>query len=63
MRPKKNICVFTVTCQKNLGLVGIFFILLLLSVKPEIVVPGSGIRFRYFIFEISGKPSFIEADL
>jgi hypothetical protein len=31
--------------------------------KPEIVVPGSGIRFRYFIFEISGKPSFIEAVL
>jgi hypothetical protein len=29
--------------------------------KPEIVVPGSGIRFRYFIFEISGKPSFDEA--
>ena len=27
----------------------------LLSAKPEIVVPGSGIRFRYFIFEISGK--------
>jgi hypothetical protein len=31
--------------------------------KPEIVVPGSGIQFRYFIFEISGKPSFIEAVL
>jgi hypothetical protein len=29
--------------------------------KPEIVV--SGIRFRYFIFEISCKPSFIEAVL
>ena len=27
------------------------------------VVPGSGIQFRYFIFEISGKPSFIEAVL
>jgi hypothetical protein len=27
------------------------------------VVPGSGIRFRYFIFEISGKPSFVEAVL
>ena len=36
-------------------------IFLLLSAKPEIVVPGSGIR--YFIFEISGKPSFIEAVL
>jgi hypothetical protein len=55
MRPKKNICVFTVTCQKNLGSVGIFFILLLLSAKPEIVVPVSGIRFRHFIYEISSK--------
>jgi hypothetical protein len=27
--------------------------------EKEIVVPGSGIR--YFIFEISGKPSFVEA--
>jgi hypothetical protein len=25
----------------------------LLSAKPEIVVPGSGIRFRYLIFEMS----------
>ena len=33
---------------------------ILLSAKPEIVVPGSGIR--YFIFEISDKPSFVEAD-
>ena len=52
--------VFTVTCQKNLGLVGRpFFSFFLLSTKPEIVVPGFGIR--YFIFEISGKPSFVEA--
>ena len=28
------------------------------SAKLEIVIPGSGIR--YFIFEISGKPSFVE---
>ena len=49
----------SVTCQKNLGLVGRPFFLL--STKPEIVVPGSGIR--YFIFEISGKPSFVEAVL
>jgi hypothetical protein len=49
-----------VTCQKNLGSVGIIFFFLL-SAKPEIVVPGSGIRFRYFIFEISGMPSFVEA--
>ena len=63
IRPKKNICVFTVTCQKNLGSVGINFFFFLLSAKPEIVVPGSGIRFRYFIFEISSKPSFVEAVL
>ena len=51
-----------VTCQKNLGSVGInFFFFLLLSAKPEIIVPGSGIRFRYLIFEVSGKPSFVEA--
>ena len=53
-RPKKNICVFTVTCQKNLGSVGrdsIFLFFFLLSTKPEIVVPGSGIRFRFLIFE------------
>ena len=59
-KANKKICVFMVTCQKNLGSVGInFFFLFLLSAKPEIVVPGSGIR--YFIFEISGKPSFVEA--
>ena len=49
--------------KKNLGSVGrhLFFIIFyfLLSAKSEIVVPGSGIR--YFIFEISGKPSFVEA--
>ena len=38
----------------------IFFIFFLLLAKPEIVVPGSGIRIRYFIFEISGKPSFVD---
>ena len=60
----KKICVFMVTCQKNLGLFGInFFFFFLLSAKPEIVVPGSRIRFQYFIFKISGKPSFIEAVL
>ena len=39
----------------------LFFFFFKLLAKPEIVVPGSGIRFRYFIFEISGKPSFVEA--
>ena len=32
-----------------------YFFFFLLSTKPEIVVPGSGIRFRYLIFENSGK--------
>jgi hypothetical protein len=60
----KKIGVFTVTCQKNLGSVGIIIIyFFLLSAKPEIVIPGSGIRFRYFNFEISGKLSFVEAVL
>ena len=48
-RPKKNICVFTVTCQKNLWSVGwhYLFFFFLLSAKPEIVVPesDSGISF------------------
>ena len=55
MRPKKNICVFTVTCQKNLGSVGqdnffFFFFFFFLSAKPEIVVPesDSGISFSKF---------------
>ena len=51
---QKKIYVFTVTCQKNLGSVGQDFFFLL-STKPEIVVPVSGIRFRYLIFENSGK--------
>jgi hypothetical protein len=38
---------------KNQLRINIFLIFFLLSTKPEIVVPG--IRFRYFIFEISGK--------
>jgi hypothetical protein len=43
------------------ALIGFFVFFILLSAKPEIVVPSSGIR--YFIFEISGKPSFVEAVL
>ena len=47
--------------SKNLGSVGInFLIFFLLLAKPEIFVLGSEIRFRYFIFEISGKPSFVD---
>jgi hypothetical protein len=47
---KKNICVFMVTCQKNLGSVGIkkSFFFFLLSAKPEIVVSDSGISFSKF---------------
>jgi hypothetical protein len=37
-----------VTCQKNLGSVGIENYFFLLSTKPEIVVPGSGISFSKF---------------
>ena len=48
-KAKKNkICVFTVTCQKNLGLVGRDSFFLLLSAKPEIVVSDSGISFSKF---------------
>ena len=48
-RPKKKKIVLTVTFQKNLGSVGIiFFFLLLLLAKPEIVVPGIRFQFRNF---------------
>ena len=61
---QKKICVLTVTCQKNLGSVGrdyyyYFFIIIIGKTGNS----RSGIRFRYFIFEIFGKPSFIEAVL
>ena len=53
-----------VTCPKNLGSVCIKLLLFFFTIgKTEIDVPGSGIRFWYFIFEISGKPSFVEAVL
>ena len=59
---KKYMCVYCHMSKKSR--VGwsalIFFSFLFLAIgKTEIVVPGSGIRFRYFIFEISGKPSFV----
>ena len=37
----------------RVGRSGLIFFLL--STKPEIVVPGSGIGFRYLVFENSGK--------
>ena len=63
VRPKKkNVCVYGHISKKSRQLFYFFyFFFFLLSAKPEIVVPGSGIRFRYFIFEISGKLSFVEA--
>ena len=55
IRPKKkNMCVYCHMSKKSrVGRSGLIFFLL--SAKPEIVVPGSGIRFRYFFFEIFGK--------
>jgi hypothetical protein len=54
-RPKKNMCVYCHMSKKSrVGRSGLIFFFLL-SAKPEIVVPGSGIQFRYFIFEIFGK--------
>ena len=55
-RPKKKImCVYCHMSKKSrVGRSGLIYFFLL-SAKPEIVVPGSGIWFRYFIFEIFGK--------
>ena len=63
---EKKMCVYCHMSKKSrVGRSRLIFFLFffLLSAKPEIVVAASGIRFRYFIFEISGKPSFIEAVL
>jgi hypothetical protein len=50
---KNNMCVYGHMSKKSR--VGRHTFFLLLSTKPEIVVTGSGIRFRYLIFENSGK--------
>ena len=50
LRPKKNICVFTVTCQKNLGSVGRDFFFLIIDKTGN-----SRSWFRNLIFENSGK--------
>jgi hypothetical protein len=56
---KKYMCVYCHMLKKSrVGRSALIFFFEL-SAKPEIVVPGSGIRFRYFIFEIFGKPSFV----
>jgi hypothetical protein len=38
VRPKKNICVFTVTCQKNLGSVGINFFFFFFYYLPQFLL-------------------------
>jgi hypothetical protein len=59
---KKYMCVYCHRLKKSrVGRLALIFFFIKLSAKPEIVVPGSGIR--YFIFEISGKPSFVETVL
>ena len=57
MAKKKNMCVYCHMSKKSrVGRSGlIFFFFFLLSTKPEIVIPDSGNRFRYLIFENSGK--------
>ena len=59
LRPKKYMCVYCHMSKKSRvgrsGLIFFFFFFFLLSTKPEIVVPGSRILFRYLIFENSGK--------
>ena len=59
---KKYMCVYCHMSKKSrVGRSALifFFFFFKLSAKPEIVMPGSGIWFRYSIFEISGKPSFV----
>ena len=53
-KAKKKICVFTVTCQKNLGSVGqdYYFFFFIIGKTGN---SRSANQFRYFIFEISGK--------
>ena len=62
---KKCMCVYCHMSKKSrVGRSALIFILFFffffeLLAKLEIDVPGSGIRFRYFVFEISDKPSFV----
>ena len=61
-KAKKKICVLTVTCQKKsrVGRSALIF-LFFLTIRS---IGKTGIsRSRYFIFEISGKSSFVEAVL
>jgi hypothetical protein len=52
--------VFTVAFKKNLGSVGINIFIFFFTIGKT-GNGRSGIRFWYFNFEISGKPSFVEA--
>ena len=60
LRPSKKICVFTVTCPKKISRVG--RLTLLLFIFFTIGKTGNSCS-RNFIFDISGKPSFVEAVL
>ena len=57
IRPNKKICVFTVTCQQNLGSVGRHYYYFFFFIIGKTRNIRSGIR--YFIFEISGKSLFV----
>ena len=55
---KIYMCVYCHMSKKSrVGRSALILFFFKLTAKPEIVVPGSGIR--YFIFEIFGKPSFV----
>ena len=57
-------CVYGHMSKKSrVGRSALNFFFLFIIGKTEIVIPSSGIWFWYFIFEISGKPSFVEAVL
>ena len=59
---KKNMCVYCHMSKKSrVGRsASIFFLFFTIGKTGN---SHSGIRFRYFIFQISGKPSFVEAVL
>jgi hypothetical protein len=61
MPKEKNLCVYGHMSKKSRVGQHYYYFFFLILAKPEIFVPGSGIR--YFILEISGKPSFVEAVL
>jgi hypothetical protein len=60
IRPNKKMCVYSYMWKKSSRSVGIFFFFFFLYIYIY-TIGKTRIRFRYFIFEISGKPSFVEA--